>query len=105
MAIIAQELFSWQEVDAKSDLERLESILKVIPDEGLMKLLEKERGQGRDDYPIRMVWNSILAGVVYQHPSVESLRRELLRNPGLRGICGFDPFLGADGVPTPRGLQ
>lgn len=102
MASIERELFSWQEVNAKSDLVRLESVLKVIPDEGLMKRLEKERGQGRDDYPIRAVWNSILAGIVYQHPSVESLRRELLRNPGLRELCGFDVFLGGEAVPTPR---
>jgi len=35
------------------------------------------------------MWNSILAGVVYQHPSIESLRRELLRNGQLRFMCGF----------------
>jgi hypothetical protein len=67
-----------------------------------MKVLEKERGKGRDDYPIRAVWNSILAGIVYQHSSIESLRRELLRNGELRNLCGFDPILGWEAVPTPR---
>ena len=33
--------------------------------------------------------NSILAGVVFQHGSVESLRRELLRNGQLRWLCGM----------------
>jgi len=33
-----------------------------------------------DNYPVRAVWNSILAGIVYQHPSVESLRRDKLRS-------------------------
>jgi len=28
--------------------------------------------------------NSILAGIVYEHPSIESLRRELSRNAQLR---------------------
>ena len=51
--------------------------------------LEVERGQGRNDYPVRAVWNSILAGIVYQHPSVASLRRELNRNGQLRNMCGF----------------
>jgi len=45
------------------------------------------------------VWNSILAGVVFQHQSVESLRRELLRNGQLRHLCGFDLVKGEDAVP------
>ena len=92
MAIVAQNLFSWQEEFAKSDLDRLRAVIKAIPDEELMKKLEEERGNGRDDYPIRPTWNSILAGVIYQHPSVDSLRRELLRNGELRNACGFDPI-------------
>ena len=47
MAIVAQNLFSWQEVFAKSDLDRLRAVIKAIPDEELMKVLEKERGNGK----------------------------------------------------------
>ncbi len=64
-----------------------------------MKKLESHRDKGRDDYPIRPVWNSVLAGIVYQHESVESLRRELLRNGELREGCGFNPHKGSDAVP------
>ncbi len=32
-----------------------------------MRRLERQRGRGRDDYPIRLVWNSLLASVVFQH--------------------------------------
>jgi hypothetical protein len=39
-------------------------VLLVIPDEGLMRKLEAIRGKGRDAYPVRAVWNSLLAGVV-----------------------------------------
>ena len=68
-----------------------------------MRMLEEERGRGRGDYPIRPVWNSLLAGIVYQHESVESLRRELLRNGQLRDLCGFDPVKRAeDAVPGPH---
>jgi hypothetical protein len=63
--------------------------------------LEKQRKWGRDDYPIRAVWNSVLAGIVYQHVSIDSLRRELLRNGELRDRCGFDPVKGAEAVPPP----
>ena len=91
MAIIPQkQLFSWKEIENLGDLQRLQLALKYLPDEPLMRLLESHRGKGRNDYPIRAVWNSILAGVVFQHNSIESLRRELLRNGQLRWLCGFD---------------
>ncbi len=92
-------LFKWRDVEAKSDLERLRLVLEHLPDEALMKKLEAHRDKGRDDYPIRPVWNSVLAGIVYQHESVESLRRELSRNAELREGCGFDPDKGLDAVP------
>ena len=46
------------------------------------------------------MWNSILAGIVYEHTSIESLRRELSRNAQLREMCGFNPILGAESVPS-----
>lgn len=100
MAIIPQkQLFGWHEIDELGDLQRLLLVVNHLPDEKLMKKLEQERGKGRNDYPVRAVWNSILAGIVYQHPSIESLRRELLRNGQLREICGFDICLGERAVP------
>jgi transposase len=71
-------------------LERLRLVLEYMPDEKLMQKLEKERGLGRNDYPVRGIWNAVLAGIVYQHISVESLRRELARNGQLRYMCGLD---------------
>jgi hypothetical protein len=91
MAIVPQQrLFRWHEIEQLQDLERLRLVLEHMPDEALMKRLEKERANGRDDYPVRGVWNCILARIVYQHTSVESLRRELLRNAQLRWECGLD---------------
>ena len=101
MAIIhRQSLFSWKNVESKSDLDRLRLVLESLPDEELMIKLENRRGKGRDDYPVRAVWNSILAGIVFQHESVESLRRELSRNGELRELCGFDPLGGGETVPS-----
>lgn len=100
MAIIPQgELFSWEQIDAASDLDRLKMVLDVLPDEDLMRTLEAQRKRRRDDYPLRAVWNSVLAGIVFEHASIESLRRELLRNAQLREMCGFDLFRGAKAVP------
>lgn len=91
MAIIPQQtFFVWSEIEELCDLERLKLVIEYMPDEELMQILEKERGKGRDDYPVRAMWNSILAGIVYQHNSIESLRRELSRNGQLRFMCGFN---------------
>lgn len=90
MAIIAQQtLFVWDEIEILGDLERLNLVIEYMPDEELMEKLERERKNGRNDYPIRAMWNSVLAGVVFQHISIESLRRELSRNGQLRQMCGF----------------
>jgi len=106
MAKIPQiSLFSWAQIEplvsytanTGGDLERLLLVLNVLPDEALMRVLEQERGKGRDDYPVRAVWNSLLAGIVFQHPTIEGLRRELARNGQLRGLCGFQPGV----IPPP----
>lgn len=80
-------------------MDRLWLVLEAIGDERLMEVLEKKRKGKRDDYPIRAVWNSILAGIIFQHNSIESLRRELLRNGELRELCGFALNLGDKAVP------
>jgi hypothetical protein len=101
VAIIPQnKLFEWKDVEELGDLRRLDLVLNYLPDEPLMRVLEQRRGKGTDDYPVRPMWNSILAGVVFQHESVESLRRELRRNGQLRELCGFDVVAGLRAVPT-----
>lgn len=100
MAIIAQKkMFGWEEVDELGDLDRLRLVLESLPDEELMQALEGKRGKGRDDYPIRAVWNTVIAGIVFEHKSVAHLHRELLRNAQLRQLCGFDVFLGEYAIP------
>jgi hypothetical protein len=66
-----------------------------------VQYLEVMRGHGRDDYPVRAMWHALLAGIVFQHGSPESLLRELARNPSLMDACGFDP-LPRQRKPKPR---
>ncbi len=100
MAIIPQiSMFVWEEIESLGDLERLRLVIEYMPDEELMNTLEKERRNGRDDSPVRAMWNSVLAGVVFQHISIESLRRELSRNGQLRFMCGLYGC-GDKAVPT-----
>lgn len=80
-------------------MKRLLLVVESMPDEDMMRKLEIERGLGRDDYPVRAMWNAVSAGIVFQHPSAESLLRELRRNGQLRLLCGFDK------VPTTWALS
>jgi len=101
MAIIYErQLFSWKNCDELGDLERLCLVLENIDDEDLVQKLEKMRKKRRNDYPIRPLWNSLLARIVFQHKSIASLTRELKRNAQLRELCGFDVLKGIDAVPT-----
>lgn len=105
MAIISEQyLFSWREFHQDTqnlgDLERLKLVIENVPDQRLIYLLSQLRGRGRNDHSIKALWNSILAGIVYEHASIESLRRELARNAQLREMCGFDPLAGVHAVPS-----
>ena len=37
---------------------------------------------------------AVMAGVVFQHPSIEALIRELSRNLSLLQVCGFESTVG-----------
>ncbi|MBK1725066.1 transposase [Thiocystis violacea] len=94
-------MFSWDALEARSDLDRLYLVRDHLPDERVVQYLEVIRGHGRDDYPVRAMWNALLAGIVYQHESLESLLRELARNPCLMEACGFET-LPIQRAPKPR---
>jgi len=90
MAIIPQLIWNWEEeIHELGDLKRLQLVLETLPDEALMCKLEQERGNGRDDFPVRPMWNLSIAGIVYEHKTIASLLRELNRNKQLVFLCGF----------------
>lgn len=100
MSILPQlHLFSWQEVEATSEITRLTRLLDVLPDEALLAALEQERAGKRNDYPLAALWRALLAGIVFGHPSLAALSRELARNGQLRDLCGFDPLRGERAIP------
>lgn len=105
MAIIQElHLFSWktfhEDIVTLGDLERFKLVIETIPDSELMETLHHLRGHGRNDHPIRALWNSVLAGIVFEHIGIQSLTRELRRNAQLRELCGFDPIKGVGAVPS-----
>lgn len=91
MSIITQtSLFSWEnEIENLGDNERLLRVLENLPDEALMRTLEKERGRGRNDFPVRAMWNMVIAMIVFGHGRYADIIREMKRNIQLRHVCGF----------------
>ena len=92
MATAERLPFSWRDVEDLPDLDRLRLVLDTLPDEEIVAALEAGRGRGRNDYPVRAMWRALIAGIVFQHASIQSLLRELGRNPALLELCGFDPL-------------
>ena len=81
--------FSWEQVDRLSDLNRLRLVLDALPDADIINALEEMRANGRNEYPVSAMWRALIAGIVFQHESIESLIRELNRNSSLLALCGF----------------
>lgn len=90
MAAVNPTLLSWDAVKAQSDLERLRLALVYLPDQAIIEALQAQPGRGRNDFSIASMWNALVACIVFQHASVESLLRELQRNPALAQARGFD---------------
>jgi len=77
-------------------------LLTDLPDEPLMRSLER-RATGRPDATsVRVKWNCLLLARLLDHPSMQSLLRELKRNPTLRRLAGINPALGARTKETLR---
>lgn len=90
MNIVQQKtIFDYMEIENLGDLERLKLCLENINDKDLCSLLESQRGNGRNDFPVRVMLNLIYAMKIFGHRSVESFRRELSRNSQLRKACGL----------------
>jgi len=82
-------IFDYTEIENLGDLERLKMFFENIEDNKLCQMLEKQRKNGRNDYPVRTMLNLIYAMKIFGHRSVESFRRELARNSQLRIVCGL----------------
>ena len=82
-------IFDYSEIENLGNLERLKLFFENIEDNELCKSIEKERKNGRNDYPVRTMLNLIYAMKIFGHRSVESFRRELARNSQLRIACGL----------------
>jgi IS5 family transposase len=84
-------LFTFEDFFVEGDdNHRLVMVLEALDDDMLIRKLESRRKGRRDHYPIRMLWQSLIAGKVYGISTVNGLIRELMRNGSLRRLLGIE---------------
>jgi hypothetical protein len=87
---VTQPLFAWECLDDSPTLATIKELLATIPDGPLLAALRRERGKGRDDYPVHVLWGVQVLAVALRHPTMEACLAELRRNAGLRRLIGIE---------------
>ena len=83
---VAKPLFAWDALEDSPSLQTVRTFLEAIPDAPLIDSLQCARGRGRDDYPIVVLWGTLLLAVVLRHHSLDAClqRRPQVRPDGAR---------------------
>ncbi len=66
------------------------AFLEAVPDAPLLDSLQRARGKGRDDYPVYVLWGTLLLAVVLRHHTLDACLEDLQRNPALRLLIGVE---------------
>jgi hypothetical protein len=85
---VAKPLFAWDCLEDSPSLKTIRDFLASIPDAKLLDGLRMARGKGRDDYPVSVLWGTLLLTVGLRHTTIEGCLAELRRNEGLRQLIG-----------------
>jgi len=91
---ITKPLFAWDCLEDNPSLRTVREFLGSVPDERLLRELALHRGKGRNEYPVRVLWGTLLLTIVLRHPSIESCLGDLHRNEGLRLLLGIEQEAG-----------
>ena len=87
---VTKPLFAWDVLEDSPSLKTIRDFLEAIPDHRLLAGLQAARAKGRNDYPVRVLWGTLLVGLALRHPTVEACLAELRRNEGLRRLIGIE---------------
>jgi hypothetical protein len=87
---ITKPLFAWDALEDSPSLQSLRIVLETIPDQALLASLREARGKGRDDYPVEVLWGTLVLAIALRHISTDACLEELKRNPALRLLIGIE---------------
>ena len=87
-------MFSFEDSLKIDPNDRLLLVLDSIDFEGVVRILDKKRGKGRNDYPHRVMIQCLIGSIVNRSPSISQLIEQLRKNPGFRYLCGIDSSMG-----------
>jgi hypothetical protein len=99
---ITKPLFAWDALEDSPSLKSIRVLLEAIPDQPLLESLRQARGKGRDDYPVEVLWGTLLLAIALRHVSMDACLEELKRNPALRLLIGIE---GEHAVPGPDNMS
>ena len=99
---IHKPLFAWDALEDSPSLQTVRQFLASIPDERLLDSLRSARGKGRDDYPVSVLWGTLLLAIVLRHHTMDACLQELERNPALRLLVGIES---EEDVPKPHNMS
>ena len=99
---ITKPLFAWDALEDSPSLQSLRALLEAIPDHPLLESLRTARGKGRDDYPVEVLWGTLVLAIALRHVSIDACLEELRRNPALRLLIGIER---EDKVPGPDNMS
>src|SRR5262249_44415326 len=98
----AKPLVDWDSLEDSPSLQTLQDLRAALPDGKLLNALRTARGQGRDDYPVHVLWGVVVLGVALRHVTTEAVLAELRRKGGWRRLLGIES---EDRVPKPWNLS
>src|SRR5271156_5897687 len=87
---ISKPLFAWDALEDSPSLQSIRILLEAIPDHALLDSLRQARGKGRDDYPVEVLWGTLLLAIALRHVSTDACVDDLKRNPALRLLIGIE---------------
>jgi len=87
---ITKPLFAWDALEDSPSLQSLRLLLEAVPDHDLLDSLREARGKGRDDYPVEVLWGTLLLAIALRHVSTDACLEELKRNPAMRLLIGIE---------------
>src|SRR4051794_37673502 len=99
---ITKPLFAWDALEDSPALTTIRTFLEAVPDQPLLDSLRQARGQGRDDFPVAVLWGTLLLSVALRHPSMDACLEERHRNPCLQLLIGIDS---EQAVPGPDNMS